>query len=93
METMTSVCPFWISNWLHLLRNAWTRLFASQICVNPLMQTPGAFVTELPRCFKSLRHSLMRVHLERCEMHPHQISSHSSGHIICTMHTLKMIYS
>jgi hypothetical protein len=35
METVTSVCSFWISDWLRLLENAQTRLLISQICVNP----------------------------------------------------------
>jgi hypothetical protein len=46
-ETVTSVCPFWISDWLRLLKNARTRSLTSQIYVSPLMQSPGTSMTEL----------------------------------------------
>jgi hypothetical protein len=52
METVTSMCPFWISDWLHLLKNPRKRLFTSQICMNPLMQSPGASMTGLRRYFE-----------------------------------------
>jgi hypothetical protein len=52
METVALLCPFWTSDWLFLLKTAWTRLFTSQICVNPLIQSPGASMTELHRYFQ-----------------------------------------
>jgi hypothetical protein len=52
MEIVTSVCPFWISDWLHLLKNARTPLFTFQICVNSLMQLPGTSMTQLRRYFQ-----------------------------------------
>jgi hypothetical protein len=52
METVTCVCPFWINDSLHLLKNAQTRSFISQIWVNPRMQSSGASVTELRKCFE-----------------------------------------
>jgi hypothetical protein len=71
IETVTSVHPFWINDWLHLLKNARTRLFRSQICVSPLIQSPGASMTGSRQYFEKVMTSLMLSLSERCEMPTH----------------------
>jgi hypothetical protein len=51
VDALTSLYPFWISDWLHLLKNARTRLFSGRICMNPLSKSFGASITELRRFF------------------------------------------
>jgi hypothetical protein len=45
------LCPFWISDWLHLLKNARTRLFSGQICMNPPLKSEGVSITGLQQYF------------------------------------------
>jgi hypothetical protein len=45
--------PFWVSDFLHLLKNARTRLFTSEICVNPTQSTDGAHMTRIATFFES----------------------------------------
>jgi hypothetical protein len=49
IKDLIALCPFWISNWLHLLKNA--RLFSGQICINPLSKSDDASITGLPQYF------------------------------------------
>jgi hypothetical protein len=51
VEGLISLCPFWISDWLHLMKNARTRLFTCQVCINPLLKSQGTSMAELRRYF------------------------------------------
>jgi hypothetical protein len=51
-EVLTSVSPFCIGNWLHLLKNARIGLFSEKICVNPLVRSVGTSKTSLCEHFE-----------------------------------------
>jgi hypothetical protein len=43
--------PFWVSAFLHLLKNARTRLFRTEICVNPAVATDGTYMAQIATYF------------------------------------------